>query len=638
MLRERGVVGKFVEFFGEGLAGLPLADRATIGNMAPEYGATCGIFPVDAETLRYLEFSGRPPERVELVEAYCREQGMFHDENSEDAVYSDTLELDLGDVEPSLAGPKRPQDRVALSNAAQDFRAALRDLVDDWDLEPGTQDEALAESFPASDPPAPADGVSGVEPRTVHARGGAGPALAERPEGLDHGAVVIAAITSCTNTSNPSVMLGAGLLARKAVEAGLTRRPWVKTSLAPGSKVVTEYLERAGLIEPLSALGFDLVGYGCTTCIGNSGPLPPEISQKIQERELVVASVLSGNRNFEGRIHPEVKMNYLASPPLCVAYALAGRMDVDLLGEPLQDDVWLRDIWPSRHEVAEVMEQAIESDMFRKSYGEVFEGDENWNALEVPEGDRYAWDPGSTYVRRPPYFEDGTHDTNVIRGARVLARLGDSVTTDHISPAGAIKKDSPAGKYLLEHGVEQRDFNSYGSRRGNHEVMMRGTFANIRLRNLLAPGTEGGFTKKDGQLMSIYDAAMEYAGEGVPLCVLAGKEYGSGSSRDWAAKGPRLLGVRFVIAESYERIHRTNLVGMGILPLQFPDGQSVESLGLTGEESFDLAPLEDGARTLPVSASNGVRFEARVRIDTPNEWRYFREGGILHYVLRQLRG
>jgi aconitate hydratase len=653
MLREHGVVGKFVEFFGEGLAGLPLADRATIGNMAPEYGATCGIFPVDAETLRYLEFSGRPPERVELVEAYCREQGMFHDEDSEDAVYSDTLELDLGDVEPSLAGPKRPQDRVALSNAAQDFRAALTDLVDDWDLEPGTQDEAVAESFPASDPPAPADGVSGVEPRTVQARGGAGPALAERPEGLDHGAVVIAAITSCTNTSNPSVMLGAGLLAQKAVEAGLERRPWVKTSLAPGSKVVTEYLERAGLIEPLSALGFDLVGYGCTTCIGNSGPLPPEISQEIQERELVVASVLSGNRNFEGRIHPEVKMNYLASPPLCVAYALAGRMDVDLLGEPLQDDVWLRDIWPSRQEVAEMMERAIESDMFRRSYGEVFEGDENWNGLDVPEGDRYAWDPDSTYVRRPPYFEgmdaepaealqgDPSGPTprgDEIRGARAIAVLGDSVTTDHISPAGAIKKDSPAGSYLVEHGVEPRDFNSYGSRRGNHEVMMRGTFANIRLRNLLAPGTEGGFTKKDGEVVPIYDAAMDYAADGVPLCVLAGREYGSGSSRDWAAKGPRLLGVRFVIAESYERIHRSNLVGMGVLPLQFPEGESAESLGLTGEESFDLAPLEEGARTLSVSASNGVEFEARVRIDTPNEWRYYRHGGILHFVLRGLRG
>ena len=642
MLRERGVVGKFVEFFGEGLAGLPLADRATIGNMAPEYGATCGIFPVDAETLRYLEFSGRPPERVELVEAYCREQGMFHDEDSDDAVYSDTLELDLGDVEPSLAGPKRPQDRVALSNAARDFRVALADLVDDWDLEPGTQDEAVAESFPASDPPAPADSASGVEPRTVQARGGAGPALAERPEGLDHGAVVIAAITSCTNTSNPSVMLGAGLLAKKAVEAGLERRPWVKTSLAPGSKVVTEYLERAGLIEPLSALGFDLVGYGCTTCIGNSGPLPPEISQEIQERELVVASVLSGNRNFEGRIHPEVKMNYLASPPLCVAYALAGRMDVDMLGEPLQGDVWLRDLWPSRRDVADVMEHAIESDMFRKSYGEVFEGDENWNALDVPEGDRYAWDPESTYVRRPPYFEgmdaEPAEGFEEIRGARALAVLADSVTTDHISPAGAIKKDSPAGSYLIEHGVEQRAFNSYGSRRGNHEVMMRGTFANIRLRNLLAPGTEGGLTKKDGEVVPIYDAAMDYASEGVPLCVLAGREYGSGSSRDWAAKGPRLLGVRFVIAESYERIHRSNLVGMGVLPLQFPDGESAESLGLTGEERFDLAPLSDGARTLAVKASNGVEFEARVRIDTPNEWRYYRHGGILHFVLRGLRG
>jgi aconitate hydratase len=636
MLRERGVVGKFVEFFGEGLAGLPLADRATIGNMAPEYGATCGIFPVDAETLRYLEFSGRPPERVELVEAYCREQGLFHDEDSEDAVYSDTLELDLGDVVPSLAGPKRPQDRVALSDAAQDFLAELAELAPDGPLT--GYDESAAESFPASDPPT-GDG-GGTSPKPGHEHGGT--ALAERGQGLDHGAVVIAAITSCTNTSNPTVMIGAGLLAKKAVEAGLERRPWVKTSLAPGSKVVTEYLERAGLIEPLSALGFDLVGYGCTTCIGNSGPLPPDVSREIQERELVVASVLSGNRNFEGRIHPEVKMNYLASPPLCVAYALAGRMDVDMLGEPLQGEVWLRDIWPSRREVAEVMERAIESDMFRKSYGEVFEGDENWNALEVPEGDRYAWDPDSTYVRRPPYFEgmapEPAEGFEEIRGARAIAVLGGSVTTDHISPAGAIKKDSPAGKYLLEHGVEQHEFNSYGSRRGNHEVMMRGTFANIRLRNLLAPGTEGGFTKKDGEVMPIYDAAMEYAAEGVPLCVLAGREYGSGSSRDWAAKGPRLLGVRFVLAESYERIHRSNLVGMGVLPLQFPEGESAESLGLTGEESFDLAPLEESARTLSVSASSGVELEARVRIDTPNEWRYYRHGGILHFVLRGLRG
>jgi aconitate hydratase len=634
MLRARGVVGKFVEFFGPGLARLPLADRATIGNMAPEYGATCGIFPVDAETLRYLEFSGRPAERVELVEAYCRAQGLFHEEDSVDAVYSDTLELDLGDVVPSLAGPKRPQDRVALADAASDFLAELAELTDGA---LAGYDEAAAESFPASDPPTGNGGGEEASPGHDHAT----TAVAERHEGLDHGAVVIAAITSCTNTSNPSVMLGAGLLAKKAVEAGLTRRPWVKTSLAPGSKVVTEYLERAGLIEPLSQLGFDLVGYGCTTCIGNSGPLPEEVSREIEQRDLVVASVLSGNRNFEGRIHPEVKMNYLASPPLCVAYALAGRMDVDLIEQPLQGDVYLRDLWPSRAEVNEVMESAIESDMFRKSYGEVFEGDDNWNELEVPEGDRYAWDPDSTYVRRPPYFEgmpaSAPEGFEQIRDARVLAVLGDSVTTDHISPAGAIKKDSPAGRYLIEHGVEQRDFNSYGSRRGNHEVMMRGTFANIRLRNQLAPGTEGGFTKKDGEVTTIYDAAVEYAAEGVPLCVLAGKEYGSGSSRDWAAKGPRLLGVRFVIAESYERIHRSNLVGIGVLPLQFPDGESAESLGLTGAETFSLEPLEEGARSLKVTTDGGVSFDARVRIDTPNEWQYYRGGGILHFVLRGLR-
>jgi aconitate hydratase len=637
-LRERGVVGKFVEFFGEGLANLPLADRATIGNMAPEMGATCAIFPVDAETLRYLEFSGRPRERVELVEAYCREQGMFHDEQSDDAVYSDTLELDLGDVVPSLAGPKRPQDRVALADAAHDFRAELSEMrTESAGGSLAGYDEAAAESFPASDTPTGNGGGTAPAPGHEHA----GTVMAERREGLDHGSVVIAAITSCTNTSNPSVMLGAGLLARNAVEAGLARRPWVKTSLAPGSKVVTEYLERAGLIEPLSRLGFDLVGYGCTTCIGNSGPLPEEISREIAERDLVVASVLSGNRNFEGRIHPEVKMNYLASPPLCVAYALAGRMDVDLLTEPLQGDTYLRDLWPGQDEVNAVMESAIESDMFRKSYGEVFEGDENWNALEVPEGDRYAWDPGSTYVRRPPYFEgmpaEAPGGFDEIRGARAIAVLGDSVTTDHISPAGAIKKDSPAGSYLIGHGVEQRAFNSYGSRRGNHEVMMRGTFANVRLRNQLAPGTEGGFTKKDGEVTTIYDAAMAYAEADVPLCVLAGKEYGSGSSRDWAAKGPRLLGVRFVIAESYERIHRSNLVGMGVLPLQFPDGESAESLGLSGEESFDLAPLEEGARTLAVTTDSGVEFDARVRIDTPNEWQYFRHGGILHFVLRGLR-
>ena len=450
---------------------------------------------------------------------------------------------------------------------------------------------------------------------------------------------MIAAITSCTNTSNPSVMIGAGLLAKKAVEAGLERRPWVKTSLAPGSKVVTDYLERAGLIEPLSQLGFDLVGYGCTTCIGNSGPLPEEISREIEARDLAVCSVLSGNRNFEGRIHPEVKMNYLASPPLCVAYALAGRMDLDITSEPLQGDVHLSDLWPTQKEIASEIERAIESDMFRKSYGEVFEGDDTWKGLPVPEGDRYEWDPASTYVKRPPYFEgmpaEAPAGFEPIEGARCLALLGDSVTTDHISPAGAIKPDSPAGLYLVENGVERKDFNSYGSRRGNHEVMMRGTFANVRLRNELAPGTEGGFTVKDGEQNTIYEAAMAYAGEGVPLCVLAGKEYGSGSSRDWAAKGPRLLGVRFVLAESFERIHRSNLVGMGVLPLQFSDGESVESLGLTGGETFDLAPLEEGARTLRVKA-DGVEFDARVRIDTPNEWLYYRHGGILHFVLRQL--
>ena len=627
MLRARGVVGKFVEFFGDGLAKLPLADRATIGNMAPEYGATCGIFPVDRETLRYLEFTGRAPELVALVEAYAREQGMFHDEDSEDATYSDTLELDLSTVEPSLAGPKRPQDRVPLRDARESFEVALREQ----DVEYRGRDEASAESFPASDPPT---GFNGSEAPHVGA-GGVAVAEREHREGLDHGAVVIAAITSCTNTSNPSVMLGAGLLAKKAVEAGLERKPWVKTSLAPGSKVVTEYLDRAGLTQYLEQLGFDLVGYGCTTCIGNSGPLPEEISREIAERDLSVCSVLSGNRNFEGRIHPEVKMNYLASPPLVVAYALAGRMDVDLA-----EAIPLSEIWPSQAEIADAM-SAVRSEMFKKSYGEVFEGDDEWNALDVPAGDRYAWEPESTYVRRPPYFEDMPPDApegfDEVRGARVLCLLGDSVTTDHISPAGAIKEDSPAGRYLIEHGFTKRDFNSYGSRRGNHEVMMRGTFANVRLRNLLAPGTEGGVTLHlpDGEEMPIFDAAMRYADERVPLCVLAGKEYGAGSSRDWAAKGPRLLGVRFVLAESYERIHRSNLVGMGVLPLQFPAGESVKSLGLTGQETFDLAPLEAGARTLGVKA-DGVEFAATVRIDTPNEWLYYRHGGILQFVLRQL--
>ncbi len=657
LLREHGVVGRFVEFFGPGLPSLPLADRATIGNMSPEFGSTCAIFPVDAETLRYLEFTGRPAEQIELVEAYAREQGMFHEPGSEDAVYSDTLGLDLSTVEPSLAGPKRPQDRIALSQAANDFLAELSDAEDGKQTDGGGNGSRL--SFPASDPPAnaPGDHDSGDAP--AHARGAVAEAPSKRAASvtldgedfdLEDGAVVIAAITSCTNTSNPSVMVGAGLLAQKAVERGLTRKPWVKTSLAPGSKVVTDYLDRGGLTEPLEQLGFSLVGYGCTTCIGNSGPLPPEVSAAIEAEDLTVCSVLSGNRNFEGRIHPEVKMNYLASPPLCVAYALAGRMDLDLLTEPLGEGsdgepVYLRDIWPSQAEVAEAVEAAVQSDMYRKSYGEVYEGDENWRELETPEGDRYAWDDRSTYVKRPPYFEgmpaeapEGFED---IRGARVLALLGDSVTTDHISPAGAIKRDGPAGKYLIEHGVEQRDFNSYGSRRGNHEVMMRGTFANVRLRNRLAPGTEGGVTVKDGEQTTIYDAAMEYQAEGVPLAVLAGKEYGSGSSRDWAAKGPRLQGVKFAIAESYERIHRSNLVGMGILPLQFPDGESVESLGLTGFETFDLAPLEEGARTLTVTATpeqgEPIVFDARVRIDTPNEWLYYRNGGILHFVLRQLR-
>ncbi len=669
MLRERGVVGKFVEFYGEGLANLPLADRATIGNMSPEYGATCGIFPVDRETLRYLEFTGRPPELVALVEAYSKEQGLFHDERSEEPTFSDTLELELSDVEPSIAGPRRPQDRVPLVSAKESFLAVLPDYASDTGDHPGhefpngTQDEAVSESFPASDPPAPAK--NGFPDETFEAPVNPAPtAIAERISNrveieledgtvteLDHGYVVIAAITSCTNTSNPSVMLGAGLLARKAAERGLQRKPWVKTSLAPGSKVVTDYLDRAGLTPDLEALGFNLVGYGCTTCIGNSGPLPGPVAAAVQEHDLAVCSVLSGNRNFEARINPDVKLNYLASPPLCVVYALTGRMDVDVTTEPLGtgsdgEPVYLREIWPSQREVHDAIESAIESDMFRRSYSEVFEGDETWKALEVPEGDRYAWDPGSTYVKRPPYF-DGMQKQpppgfDRIQNARTLAVLGDSVTTDHISPAGAIKKDSPAGRYLIERGVEPKDFNSYGSRRGNHEVMMRGTFANVRLRNLLAPGTEGGVTVHlpDGEQMSIFDAAMRFQQEGVPLCVLAGKEYGSGSSRDWAAKGPRLLGVRFVIAESFERIHRSNLVGMGILPLQFADGERLESLGLSGRERFDLEPLADGARTLGVTATaddgKPVQFETRVRIDTPQEWLYYHHAGILHFVLRQL--
>jgi aconitate hydratase len=667
-LREHGVVGKFVEFYGSGISKLPLADRATIGNMSPEFGSTCAIFPIDAETLRYLEFTGRPAEQIELVETYAKAQGLWHDEHSEQATFSETLTLDLDEVVPSIAGPKRPQDRISLSDSQQAFRRALEGYVPQQNGE----DEALLGTFPASDPTATQAPTNGEGGREGHAqphgssagsRGDGGGAVAARENApsevpltladgtrtsLDHGHVVIAAITSCTNTSNPSVMLGAGLLARNAVAKGLKRKPWVKTSLAPGSKVVTEYYERAQLVEPLEALGFNLVGYGCTTCIGNSGPLPEEVSKAVADADLAVCSVLSGNRNFEGRINPDVKMNYLASPPLVVAYALAGTMDIDLQNDPLGEGsdgepVFLRDIWPSAAEVAQTIEQAVQSDMFRRSYDGVYAGDERWRTLPVPSGDSFVWEESSTYVRNPPYFHDLPREPEPVRdieGARVLAVLGDSVTTDHISPAGSIKRDSPAGLYLQEHGVQPRDFNSYGSRRGNHEVMMRGTFANIRLRNQLAPGTEGGVTLHlpDGEAMSIYDAAMRYASEGAPLMVLAGKEYGSGSSRDWAAKGTKLLGVRAVIAESFERIHRSNLVGMGVLPLQFKPGDSVASLGLTGHETFSIAGLADGEevpREVTVEADER-EFAVMVRIDTPKEQRYYRHGGILQYVLRGL--
>ncbi|MHB8240814.1 MAG: aconitate hydratase AcnA [Solirubrobacteraceae bacterium] len=675
MLRKRGVVGMFVEFFGAGVAALPIADRATIGNMSPEFGSTCAIFPIDAQTLTYLELSGRSSEQIALVEAYAKEQGMWHDERSEQLTFSDTVELDLATVEPSLAGPKRPQDRVSLADAQDAFREALRDYVPSNGEQNDSQDEAVAESYPASDPPA--NGTPGhSQPHDAPAGspvpvGGAQATLAHAAtpvtiDGesfeLDHGHVVIAAITSCTNTSNPSVMIGAGILARNALARGLRSKPWVKTSLAPGSKVVTEYLDRAGLTEPLERLGFNLVGYGCTTCIGNSGPLPDEVSAAVNEADLAVVSVLSGNRNFEGRINPDVKMNYLASPPLCVAYALAGTMDLDIVRDPLgQDeqgnDVYLKDIWPSEHEVAETIGEAVRADMFRRSYGEVFEGDERWNGLQVPEGERFAWDDESTYVRLPPYFQGMPAEPGEVRdvdGARVLALLGDSVTTDHISPAGSIKRDGPAGAYLQEKGVAPRDFNSYGSRRGNHEVMMRGTFANIRLRNLIGGGErlpEGGLTRYQGdgsaEQMSIYDAAMRYIEQGTDLVVLAGREYGSGSSRDWAAKGTKLLGVKAVIAESFERIHRSNLVGMGVLPLQFPEGQSASSLGLTGEEVFSIAGLADAMAdggsppqevhvTAARDGGEAVEFDARVRIDTPREAEYFRHGGILQYVLRAL--
>jgi aconitate hydratase len=629
MLRQKGVVGKFVEFYGEGLAGLPLADRATIANMAPEYGATCGIFPVDAETLKYLQFTGRPDWLIRLVEAYTKEQGLFHTPQTPEAMYSDTLALDLGAVEPSLAGPKRPQDRVALGAVKESFAKELPGLL------------SKAKGKPASAEPSAAVKVT----------------LNKQEYELHHGSVVIAAITSCTNTSNPSVMLAAGLLAKKVVEKGLQSKPWVKTSLAPGSKVVTDYLIEAGLMRYLELLKFNLVGYGCTTCIGNSGPLPPPVSHGIEEGSLVVAAVLSGNRNFEGRVHPEVRANYLASPPLVVAYALAGRVDIDLHSEPLGHDakgqpVFLKDIWPSRMEVEQTVRSAVHSEMFHKEYSEVFQGDEHWRGMPTPEGDQFAWDPNSTYVKHPPYFVDMKPQPEPVRditGARVLALLGDSITTDHISPAGSIKPQGPAGQYLVSHGVQVKDFNSYGSRRGNHEVMVRGTFANVRLKNLLAPGTEGGVTRHlpDGAQMSIYDASVKYHEEKVPLLVLAGKEYGSGSSRDWAAKGPLLLGVRAVIAESFERIHRSNLVGMGILPLQFRAGDSVSSLGLTGEEVYDLqglpklleGGLTDGREiTVKARRTDGGEktFPAIIRIDTPQEVRYYQHGGILQYVLRQL--
>jgi aconitate hydratase A / 2-methylisocitrate dehydratase len=644
ILRKVGVVGKFVEYFGPGLSSLALADRATLGNMSPEYGATCGFFPVDDVTLNYLRLTGRSEERVALVEAYCKENLLWHDE-TDHPTYSQVVELDLGDVEPSLAGPRRPQDRVPLANAKDAFIDALGTFGVDYDN--GTYDKEIADSFPASDPPtgdgatdgeaAPMRATATVAKKQVPVRG--------EEYALEHGSVVIAAITSCTNTSNPSVMVGAGLLAKKAVEAGLQRKPWVKSSLAPGSKVVTEYYARADLQRYLDELGFNTVGYGCTTCIGNSGPLPEAIGEAIDEGELVVCAVLSGNRNFEARIHGDVKANYLASPPLVVAYALAGRMDVDLLNEPLGEGndgpVYLRDIWPSGEEVDAVIASSIDGDMFRRTYGDVFTGDDRWGALDVPSGDLFGWDEQSTYVRQPPYFdgmarEPGTVDD--IHGARVLVALGDSVTTDHISPAGAIRPDSPAGKYLVEHGVERKEFNSYGSRRGNHEVMARGTFANVRLRNQLVPGSEGTWTVHlpDGEEGTIYDVAERYKREGVSTIVLAGKEYGSGSSRDWAAKGPNLLGVRAVIADSYERIHRSNLLMMGILPLQFMPGDSRESLGLTGREEYAITGVENGDASEVTVRADDKEFRARVRLDTPREREYVRHGGILPFVLRKL--
>ncbi len=655
LLRRHGVVGKFVEFYGDGVGSVPLANRATIGNMSPEFGSTCAIFPIDQQTLDYLELTGRPAEQVALVETYAKAQGLWHDPAAEPR-YSEQLTLDLSTIVPSLAGPKRPQDRVALSDAKESFREALGNYVQLDQL-----DEDVADTFPASDPfTADRENGDADRPAGPPARAGSGrpshPVQVTLEDGtttsVDHGSVVIAAITSCTNTSNPSVMVGAALLAKKAVEAGLATKPWVKTTLAPGSKVVMDYYERAGLVPYLDKLGFNLVGYGCTTCIGNSGPLPEAISAAVDENDLAVVSVLSGNRNFEGRINPDVKMNYLASPPLVVAYALAGTMDFDMENEPLGQrpdgtPVYLRDIWPTPAEISDVVQHAVAAEMFTRDYADVFEGDDRWRELDVPAGDTFAWGADSTYVRKPPYFEgmpDKPAPVSDIHGARVLAKLGDSVTTDHISPAGAIKTDSPAGEYLTGHGVERKDFNSYGSRRGNHEVMIRGTFANIRLRNELAPGTEGGVTVHlpGGEQMPIYAASRKYAEEGIPLVVLGGKEYGSGSSRDWAAKGTLLLGVRAVLVESFERIHRSNLIGMGVLPLQFQPGESAESLGLTGHEVFEITGIEEMnsgpvPREVTVRA-DGTQFRAVVRIDTPGEAEYFRHGGIMQYVLRSLLG
>jgi aconitate hydratase len=650
LLRKTGVVGKFVEYFGPGLEGLALADRATIGNMSPEYGATCGFFPVDELTLTYLRLTGRPDERIQLVEAYCKDNLLWHDESVEPE-YSQVVELDLGSVEPSLAGPRRPQDRVALTDAKDAFLDSLSSFGHGYGN--GTIDKGVEDTFPASDPASfqePGPHTMDPEVATV--------ATVERPNvhtaradvdgeelELRDGSVVIAAITSCTNTSNPQVMIGAALVAKKAVERGLTRKPWVKSSLAPGSRVVTDYYDQAGLTTYLEELGFHTVGYGCTTCIGNSGPLPEPISAAVEEGDLVVCSVLSGNRNFEARIHPEVKANYLASPPLVVAYALAGRMDIDLDSEPIGqgsggEDVFLRDLWPSSQEIEETVARALDGGMFRKQYADVYAGDERWQALPVPEGDLYDWRDDSTYIRRPPFFDGMPREPEPIEdieGARCLVSLGDSVTTDHISPAGSIKPESPAGEYLLEHGVERRFFNSYGARRGNHEVMVRGTFANVRLKNLLVPGSEGTWTVHvpSGEEMTIFDAAERYRAEGVPTIVLAGKEYGSGSSRDWAAKGPNLLGVRAAIAESYERIHRSNLLMCGIVPLQFMDRESLETLGLTGREEFSITGLENGEADEVTVRADGKEFRARVRLDTPKERDYLRHGGILQYVLRR---